>query len=66
MGLLGFVSLSFFLIWQRQLKAQLAKQASQDTTLTPDAILKSGNGKHASADAAPAHPRLNPKTPLSS
>ena len=30
LGLLGFVSLSFFLIWQRQLKAQLAKQAQED------------------------------------
>lgn len=33
LGLLGFVSLSFFLIWQRQLKLQLAKQMARDTTL---------------------------------
>lgn len=30
LGLLGFISISFFLIWQRQLKAQLAKQAQED------------------------------------
>lgn len=30
LGLLGFVSLSFFMIWQRQLKIQLAKQAKEE------------------------------------
>ncbi len=30
LGLLGFVSLSFFMIWQRQLKMQLAKQAQDE------------------------------------
>ena len=30
LGLLGFVSLSFFMIWQRQLKIQLAKQAQEE------------------------------------
>lgn len=29
LGLLGFISLSFFLMWQRQLKLQLAKQAAE-------------------------------------
>ncbi len=28
LGLLGFVSVSFFIVWQRQLKVQLAKQAT--------------------------------------
>lgn len=34
LGLLGFVSLSFFLIWQGQLKTQLAKQAARDNLST--------------------------------
>ena len=35
LGLLGFVSLSFFLVWQRQLKLQLAKQQAQDASSAP-------------------------------
>ncbi len=36
LGLLGFVSLSFFLVWQRQLKQQLAKQALREDEHGPD------------------------------
>ncbi len=54
LGLLGFVSLSFFLIWQRQLKLQLAKQTNRDTTLLDgDQGNGHGNGTHPSgADAS--------------
>ncbi len=45
LALLGFVSLSFFMIWQRQLKLQLAKQAQEEqalakTTGNPDNMLQ--------------------------
>jgi len=45
-GLLGFVSISFFLVWQRQLKVQLAKQNALDE---PSAA---GNGAGAKASDA--------------
>lgn len=68
LGLLGFVSLSFFLVWQRQLKLQLAKQAARDEPTDADELLTSGNGKHTHVDPPmppSMEPRLSPKTPLS-
>ena len=69
LGLLGFVSLSFFLVWQRQLKMQLAKQAAREEHAEPDELLTNGNGKHTHADppvTSSMEPRLSPKGPLSS
>ena len=55
LGLLGFVSLSFFLVWQRQLKLQLAKQAVKDEETETAALLTDGNGKHTRADPPVSH-----------
>src|SRR3989338_6666986 len=63
LGLLGFVSLSFFLLWQRQLKHQLAKQAEDEETDAAEALLANGHG---AAGSAPSPARMQPKTPLSS
>jgi len=60
LGLLGFVSLSFFLVWQRQLKLQLAKQTAKDAA--ESGAPTNGNGTHP-ADAADALLHL-PPTPL--
>lgn len=51
LGLLGFVSLSFFMIWQRQLKLQLAKQAQDE---------QAASGKQATADDALQLPPTSP------
>lgn len=57
LGLLGFVSVSFFLLWQRQLKLQLAKQTARDAAES-DAPTN-GNGAHP-ADGADILLRLPP------
>ena len=44
LGMLGFVSVSFFLVWQHQLKLQLAKQAAADAVASG---ATTGNGSHA-------------------
>ncbi len=54
LGLLGFMSLSFFLVWQRQLKRQLAKQAPAN----PQPAVANGNGHGTHADETTPHPRL--------
>ncbi len=41
--LLGVVSVSFFVVWQRQLKAQLAKQATLDEPPIPESPLNPGS-----------------------
>ena len=43
LGMLGFISVSFFLVWQHQLKLQLAKQAASEATAPS---LLAGNGSH--------------------
>jgi len=60
LGLLGFVSLSFFLVWQRQLKLQLAKQAAKDRSESDHAT--SGNGSSA-AGLEPLPPPIEPRFP---
>lgn len=67
LGLLGFVSLSFFLVWHRQLKLQLAKQevAQAQDPLAGDELLMNGNGKLQAVPPAVA-PRVQPKNPISS
>ncbi|MDP3703668.1 MAG: hypothetical protein Q8R78_04715 [Candidatus Omnitrophota bacterium] len=66
LSLLGLVSLSFFIVWQRQLKLQLAKQAARDDETADEGLFTNGNGtRH--ADAPPAlQARVQPKSPLSS
>lgn len=61
LGLLGVVSLSFFFVWQRQLKAQLARQAAQPPAPQHDPLFSAGNG--GSSSGAPPAP---PKAPLTS
>ena len=62
LGLLVLVSLSFFLIWQRQLKLQLAKEAANATreqrATSGDDLLTSGNG-----GTPPVAPSVQPKSP---
>jgi hypothetical protein len=66
LGLLGFVSLAFFLVWHRQLKLQLAKQAAQEQErLSAEELLINGNGKSTAVPPAIA-PRVKPKNPISS
>jgi hypothetical protein len=61
LGLLGFVSLSFFLVWQRQLKLQLAKQAAKERAEPGNAA---GNGNGASpAGLEPLPPPIEPRFP---
>ena len=57
LGLLGFVSLSFFLVWQHQLKLQLAKQASREQA---DAVPSDGSG---SSPTDPHPPPSEPRFP---
>lgn len=68
LALLGLVSLSFFLVWQRQLKLQLAKQLAQETAKVaePAPLLKLGNGNGKSINGASTAPlpRAPSKTPL--
>lgn len=62
LGLLGFVSLSFFLVWQRQLKLQLAKQAGERNEQESPV----GQGKAADPSAMldlPPMPPSSEKTP---
>jgi len=63
-GLLGFISISFFLIWQRQLKVQLAKQNALDESAPGN-----GHGAKSAADALLDLPPLpgasTPKPPQS-
>ena len=68
LALLGFVSLSFFLVWQRQLKQELAKQANREASVSSESLLQIGNGKpatHVETPPAPITTRLQPKSPLS-
>lgn len=76
LGLLGFVSLSFFLVWHRQLKLQLAKQMAQDAAKA-DAPTNGNGASAVDADALlrlprspvppfPGPPPGQPKAPLSS
>lgn len=51
-GLLAFVSLSFFLVWQRQLKAQLAKQTAAESEEDTHALERLAGGER-----TPAHPQ---------
>lgn len=70
LGLLGFVSLTFFLIWQRQLRLQLAKHAPAAEDDALDAVSHGKTNGHSAPSAAPpASPlaaRVQPKSPLSS
>ena len=66
LGLLGFVSLSFFLLWQRQLKLQLAKQETEEDADDADLFTNGHDAPAAGATTAPPGARLQPKTPLSS
>ena len=67
LAFLGVISLWFFLVWQQQLKRELAKQATREAVASsPETLLEFGNGKHAAdAGAPPVTPRLQPKSPLS-
>ena len=60
LALLGLVSLSFFLVWQRQLKLQLAKQTAREPDAQDD-VLANGNGTSAPAPQTP--PALEPRVP---
>lgn len=68
LALLGLVSLSFFFVWQHQLKLQLAKQLAQETAKVtePAPLLKLGNGNGKPVSDAPTAslPRAQSKTPL--
>jgi len=69
LGLLGFVSLSFYLVWRRQLSAQLDRQVRQERLAAQEPALEAGNGKHpAPAGGAPPldRPGLQSGRPLSS
>ncbi|GEM_PF-5103779 len=58
LGLLGVVSLSFFFVWQRQLKTQLARQAAAPGVAQADQLFSGGSGSPTGA------PAPSPKTPL--
>ena len=67
LGLLGFVSLSFFLVWQRQLKLQLARQAAHEgVEASPEELFSNGHGEPSAEVPPPLQPRVQPKSPLSS
>jgi len=66
LSLLGLVSLSFFIVWQRQLKLQLAKQASRDDETADEDLFTNGNGKSPAESAPALQQRVLPKSPLSS
>ncbi len=63
MGLLGAVSLSFFLVWQRQLKLQLAKQAKQHPGDPLEPSVTGDNGGSATHRAGEAPPAPSPRVP---
>lgn len=56
LGVIGFISLSFFVMWQRQVKSQLAKQAAANASEPSGG--SGGNGRPASSSstASEAHP----------
>jgi hypothetical protein len=56
LGLLAVVSLSFFLVWQRQLKTQLAKQPPAGAGADEDELLTGGNGRGESPTASAPPP----------
>jgi len=65
LGLLGFVSLSFFLVWHRQLRVQLAKQAAHEqAAATAEDLFTNGNGTSLSDAPTSVQPRIQPKSPL--
>ena len=69
LALLGFVSLSFFLVWQRQLKTQLAKQAAHEHAQAALDLTHAANGNGTRSTrpetvSPPAILRVQPKTPL--
>lgn len=65
LGLLGVVSVSFFFIWQRQLKAQLARQAAQPASSDP--LFSGGSGGSAGVPGNSASgPPPPPKAPFPS
>ena len=65
LALLGGISLSFFMVWQRQLKLQLAQQASTESAES-SATPTSGNGTQPLRGApTPPTPPLQPKVPFS-
>jgi len=66
LSLLGLVSLSFFIVWQRQLKLQLAKQAAREDAPADDGLLTNGHGTSHAEVPPPLQPRVQPKAPLSS
>jgi len=65
LGLLGGISLSFFLVWQRQLKQQLAKQREDHSTETPgdESLFTNGHGKLA-PNAAPPRGAVPTRLPV--
>ena len=63
LALLGFVSLSFFLVWHRQLQLQLAKQAAHEAA-SGSGLVTTGNG-HGANPPVPVEERLKPRLPLS-
>ena len=66
LAFLGLVSLSFFIVWQRQLKLQLAKQAAREEEPADEDLFANGNGKSHVEVAPPLQARVQPKSPLSS
>ncbi len=62
LGLLGFVSLSFFLVWQRQLKVEIAKQAAQEHATTSP-LTTNGHGNPTSSVVKPTTPS-SPSRPV--
>lgn len=56
LGLLGFVSLSFFLVWQRQLKLQLAKQQAQEEAGASPASSDGGQAPAADSPGSASQP----------
>ncbi|PIQ83179.1 MAG: hypothetical protein COV75_08945 [Candidatus Omnitrophica bacterium CG11_big_fil_rev_8_21_14_0_20_63_9] len=62
LALLGAVSISFFFVWQRQLKMQLAKQTVRETGKGPtDEELLFSNGHGTAPPPAPARPPFDSK-----
>ena len=66
LALLGLVSLSFFVVWQRQLKLQLATQAAREPEPSDEDLFANGNGKSTAETPQPLAARVQPKSPLSS
>lgn len=64
LAVLGGISLSFFFVWQRQLKQQLAKQATQDAAAPADeGLFTNGNGQHAANTTTPPRSVAPPLPP---